>query len=83
MEMSTLVALLGAVLCGWIVVAFAIRRWGPGTVRHSILCPEKKVRVRASFLVQESSFGSLKTVDVTECSQFPAAPVTCDKNCLE
>ncbi|OFW14427.1 MAG: hypothetical protein A3H27_00415 [Acidobacteria bacterium RIFCSPLOWO2_02_FULL_59_13] len=74
--------ILSVVLAVWIGVFFGIRRWGPGTLRRSVLCPEKQIPARVTFLRREGSFGSLKVVDVTACSLFSGAPVTCQKNCM-
>ena len=77
-----IIIVLSVVLAVWIGVFFGIRRWGPGTLRRSVLCPEKQVPARVTLLRREGSFGSLKVVDVTSCSLFSGAPVTCQKNCI-
>ncbi|MBI4444216.1 MAG: hypothetical protein HY649_12700 [Acidobacteria bacterium] len=82
MEPLIIVA-LSVVSAAWIGVFFGIRRWGPGTLRRSVLCPEKQLPARVTFLRREGSFGSLKVVDVTECSLFSGAPITCHKNCMQ
>ena len=79
---STIILTLAGVLIAWVATFFAIRRWGPGLARHSLLCPEKEVPARVTFERKEGSFGSLKVIDVTECSLFPEAPVTCHRHCM-
>ena len=79
--MTILLAVLG-VLLAWVAVAFAIRHWGPGLAQRSLLCPEKKVPARVTLDRREGSFGSLKVIDIKECSLFSGAPVTCEKHCM-
>ncbi|MBI4458797.1 MAG: hypothetical protein HY648_01900 [Acidobacteria bacterium] len=80
--MTTMILAVVGVLIAWGLVAFAIRYWGPGAMRKYLLCPEKKMPARVVFARQEGSFGSLKMVDVKQCSLFPEGPVTCQKHCL-
>lgn len=61
---------------------YAIYRWGPGVVRRSVHCPEKKVKARIEVLRREGSFCTLLDADVTSCSLLPAGTVDCDKACL-
>lgn len=80
--MTGMVFAILAVLIAWTMVFLAIRRWGPGQIRRSLLCPEKEIPAGVTFLRQEGSFGSLRVADVTKCSLFPGTPVTCDKHCM-
>ena len=71
-----------AVLTGWAVVCLAIRRWGPGRAKRRVRCPTKRVRAKVVVEQREGDFGSLRATDVLTCSLFPAAPLTCGKECL-
>ena len=73
---------VAAVLIAWVALYLVIRRWGPGSVRRLLLCPEKKIPARVTFERREGSFGSLKVRDVKECSLFPKATVSCEKQCM-
>ncbi len=66
----------------WGTVAWAIRRNGPGRVKHSVRCPDKNAGARLVVLYREPEFGSVKASDVTACTLFGTAPITCDKTCL-
>ncbi|MBI4464721.1 MAG: hypothetical protein HY647_08470 [Acidobacteria bacterium] len=79
---NTIILAVVGVLSAWVLIAFAIRYWGPGLVRKHLLCPEKKVLARVTFLRNEGSFGSLKVADVKQCSLFSEGPVTCEKHCM-
>ena len=79
---NTIVFALTAVVVAWVVLFLVIRHWGPRAVRRLLFCPEKKAPAHVTFERREGSFGSLKARDVKECSLFPDAPVTCDKQCL-
>lgn len=71
-----------AVLSAWAVLAYTIRRWGPGRARRSVRCPTKNKRARLVVEQQEGDFGRLRVTDVTACSLFPDSPFNCDKECL-
>ncbi len=81
MDLMIFLAAMG-VLLAWGVVLLGIRYWGPGLIRRSLLCPDKKVPARVTFQRNEGSFGSLKVVGVEACSLFSNVPVTCDKHCV-
>jgi hypothetical protein len=66
----------------WIVAGIVIARWGPGRTTHWVRCPESQVGARVQVRYIESSFGSVQPADVTACSHFARAPVTCGKDCL-
>ncbi|HUU14650.1 MAG TPA: hypothetical protein VM182_13235 [Terriglobia bacterium] len=70
------------VLAAWTVAGYAIWRWGPGTRRRSVRCPEKKIRAVVMANQSEAEFGCLRVTDISACSLLPGAPVTCDKECL-
>ncbi len=81
--MSNMIAVeIAGVLAAWTVVGFAIWRWGPGMRRHSVYCPEKKVRATVVADQREAEFGCLRVVDVTACSLPPAQPLACGRACL-
>ncbi len=79
---TTIVFALVGVAIAWSIASLIIRRWGPGIVCRTLLCPEKQAPARVTFQRREGSFGSLKAADVQACSLFPDAPVTCHKHCL-
>lgn len=78
LHMVEVVGVLGA----WGVLALAIRRWGPGRAKRSVRCPTKQVRAKVVVEQGEGDFGSLRVSDVTRCSLFRDAPLTCAKECL-
>lgn len=79
---STIIVAVIGVLFAWGLIAVAIRYWGPGQAWKYLVCPEKKIPARVTLLRNEGSFGSLKVVDIKECSLFPEGPVTCEKHCM-
>ena len=81
MKIETLITMLAA-LCAWILVAFAIRRWGPGLVKRSTHCPVSGQRARVVAAQQEGDFGCLRVADAVACSLFPGGPLNCKKECL-
>jgi len=70
------------VAVSWVVLAYAIWKWGPGLRRRSVRCPEKKVGARVLAEQREGEFGCLRVVEVNECSLLGNAPVECSKGCL-
>lgn len=66
----------------WGTVAMAIRSYGPGRLKRSLRCPDKSTRAKMVVLYSEREFGSVQAADVTACSLFGTAPVTCEKACL-
>ncbi len=66
----------------WGAVALAIRHYGPGRLKRSLRCPDKSTRAKMVVLYSEREFGSVQASDVTACSLFGTAPVTCEKACL-
>lgn len=81
MESIVAIQVVG-VLLAWLVAAYAIWKWGPGLRKRSVRCPEKKVRAKVLVDQREAEFGSLRVTDVTACSLFADAPLTCGKECL-
>ena len=83
MDFAFGLGLLGAFLI-WLVVAFTVRRWGPGVRRRRVRSPENARRRRARVAVKyvESGFGAVRADDVAACSLFGSGPVTCDRACL-
>ncbi len=65
MDTTIIFALIGVVIA-WGIASLSIRRWGPGIVRRTLLCPEKQAPARVTFRHREGSFGSLKKADVQE-----------------
>jgi hypothetical protein len=51
-------------------------------VKRAVRCPQKSVGAKLEVLYREPEFGCVQAADVTACSLFGAAPVTCDKECL-
>ena len=81
--MNTLIAIEAfGVLLSWAIVARAIWQWGPGLRRRSVGCPERRVGARVLAEQREAEFGSLRVMDVKECSLLGNAPVACSKGCL-
>jgi len=72
---------LGAVVAAWAVLAYTIRRWGPGRAWRRVRCPEKNVRAHVLVEQREGDFGRLHATDVAACSLVEGA-LTCDKSCL-
>jgi hypothetical protein len=73
-------ALLGVVVC-WTVAGLAIWKWGPGLRKRRVRCPERKVRATVLADQREAEFGSLRVVDVKECSLLTPAHPDCAKQC--
>jgi hypothetical protein len=71
-----------AVVAAWGVLGLTIKRWGPGHAKRRVHCPEWKVRAKVGVEQGEGDFGRLRVADVTTCSLFPGAALTCDKECL-
>ena len=65
-----------------IVAVVAIREVGPGTVTRRVRCPDHARRARLEVLYTEPVWGTLKATNVTRCSLFGPARVTCGKKCL-
>lgn len=81
-----MIAVWGAVLLPYLRTA---REWmagkrvlGAGKVRRRARCPDLGRRARLEVLYSEPAWGRLKASDVTWCSLFGPAPVTCEKKCL-
>ncbi len=66
----------------WGAVALLIRRYGPGRMKRSVRCPERNTRAKLIVHYSEPTFGAVEASDVTACSLFSTAPITCDKACL-
>lgn len=66
----------------WAITAYAIYKWSPGLRKHSVRCPEKKMRAIVLADQREAEFGCLQVVDVKACSLFPHEPLSCGKECL-
>ncbi len=73
---------IAGVVAVWAVVAVWIRRWGPGRIGHVVYCPETNQRARVVVLQKEAAWGTFRAADISACSRFPGAAVTCDKRCL-
>ena len=81
MDFAFGLGLLGAFLI-WLVVAFTVRRWGPGVTPRRVRCPETNGRARIAVKYIESGFGAVRADDVAACSLLGSGPVTCDRACL-
>ena len=73
-------ALVGVAVC-WTVAGYSIWKWGPGLRKRLVRCPERKVRATVLADQREAEFGSLRVVDVKECSLLTAAQMNCSKEC--
>jgi hypothetical protein len=73
---------IAAVAVAWVLVAFAIRRWGPGLVRRHVRCPEKNCRATVLAKQVEAGYGAIRTSDVLACDLLGDRPVDCAKRCL-
>jgi hypothetical protein len=73
---------MAAVVVAWILVGFAVRRWGPGLVRRHVRCPEKHCRATVMAMQVESGYGAIRTSDVLACDLLGNRPVDCAKHCL-
>lgn len=73
---------IAAVLCSWAVLVVTLVRWGPGSRKRRVRCPDKKQRASLLVEYEEDEFGSIRPRDIKACSLFPQSPVTCDKHCL-
>jgi hypothetical protein len=65
-----------------VIGVVAIREVGPGKVTRRVRCPDLQRRARLEVLYTEPVWGTLKASDVTRCSLFGPARVSCDKKCL-
>ena len=81
--MNSIIALeiSGVIIC-WMLLAYAIWKWGPGLRRRSVRCPEKRIRARVLAEQREAEFGCLQVADVKECSLIQNVPLACAKGCL-
>jgi hypothetical protein len=77
-----LLLVLGCVLLAWLLAVISIRGYGPGTHRRRVRCPEKNASAVLTVVYTEPDFGSVRALDVAQCSLLGARPVTCDKKCL-
>ena len=75
-------AAIAGVLVAWVIVALALRHWGPGARKRSVKCPEKERLAYLTVAYAEPDFGAVRAADVLACSLFDGAPVGCDKRCL-
>jgi hypothetical protein len=71
------------VLIVWGVIALAIRHWGPGQAKRSVVCPQKKRLAWVVVEQREGDFGCLRVTDAVACSFFPGGPLQCKKWCVE
>jgi hypothetical protein len=76
------VAVVSLVAISLIVAVIAIREAGPGKVTRRVRCPDLEKRARLEVLYTEPVWGTLQATDITRCSLFGRAPVSCHKNCL-
>ena len=83
MQLKVSLAVLG-VLSFWALVAFAMRRWGPGRSHRMVHCPGQNVRADVLIEMQEGDFGCVRP-DAVACSLLPGEDeeLTCGKHCLE
>jgi hypothetical protein len=81
MKVIILFEIMGVLIC-WMVVAYAIWKWGPGLRKRSVRCPEKRVGAKVLAEQAEGEFACLRVVDVRACSLFGNAPLECGKGCL-
>lgn len=70
------------VLLAWVGAALMIRRWGPGTIRRQVRCPERLRRATVLAVQTEAGYGAIRASDVLACNLLGTGPVTCDKRCL-
>lgn len=64
------------------IAVVVIREVGPGRVARRVRCPDLERRAKLEVLYTEPMWGTLKASDVTRCSLFGPARVTCEKKCL-
>ncbi|MBI2956752.1 MAG: hypothetical protein HYY26_05520 [Acidobacteria bacterium] len=81
MDAALLLAILAVIAC-WLVVAYGIRRWGPGRAPRWVYCPERKRPAKIVVEQREGTFGQIYVEDVLSCSLFDDRPLGCDKACL-
>jgi hypothetical protein len=72
-------ALVG-VAVSWTIAGYAIWKWGPGLRKRRVRCPERKVRATVLADQREAGFGSLRVVELKECSLTPGQ-MNCSKQC--
>jgi len=81
--MTTLIKVaIAGVAVWWAVAGYAIWKWGPGLRKRAVRCPEKKLRATVVADQREAEFGSLRVVDVRQCSLLGAAQPACSKQCM-
>lgn len=80
-ELLTAVA-VSAVVAVVLLAAVYIRQVGPGRVTRRVRCPDLGRRARLEVLYGEPVWGTLQAREVTRCSLFGPAAVTCGKECL-
>jgi hypothetical protein len=76
------VVVVSLVAISLIVAVIAIREVGPGKVTRRVRCPDLEKRARLEVLYTEPVWGTLQATDITRCSLFGPARVSCDKKCL-
>jgi hypothetical protein len=81
MTPNLVLAIVGGLVL-WVIVGYAIWRWGPGLRQRSVRCPLLKRRARILADQQEADFGSLVMVDVKSCSLASGPARTCSKECV-
>ena len=72
---------IASVAVSWSVAAYAIWKWGPGLRKRSVRCPERNLQAKVLADQREAEFGSLRVVDIKECSLLTAAHPICSKQC--
>ncbi|MBI4165833.1 MAG: hypothetical protein HY508_08880 [Acidobacteria bacterium] len=70
------------VFLAWMVSAYAIWKWGPGSRPRSVRCPESGKKASVLAVQQEPEFGCLRVMDVRKCSLIPGQMLSCEKTCL-
>ncbi len=64
------------------VAVVAMHEVGPGRAHRRVQCPDLKRKARLEVLYREPVWGTLKASEVTRCSLFGPARVSCEKRCL-
>ena len=73
-------ALAGVAVC-WTVAGYSIWKWGQGSRKRFVRCPERKMRASVLADQREAEFGTLRVIDVKECSLLTPAQPACAKQC--
>ena len=74
------VAMASVGVC-WTIAGYSIWKWGPGLRKRFVRCPERKQRARVLADQREAEFGSLRVVDINQCSLLTTLQPECSKQC--